>query len=61
MFLDLFPFVSNKNIFILIDNMSRELHFFFRNGVLPASASIDAHSHFIKEVQEFYKYHTPKR
>jgi hypothetical protein len=24
---------------------------FFRNGVFPASASIDAHSRFIKEVQ----------
>jgi hypothetical protein len=36
------------------------LPFFFRNGVFPASASIDAHNRFIKEVQTFYKYRTPK-
>jgi hypothetical protein len=29
--------------------------FFFRNGVFPASASIDAHSRFIKDVQRLYK------
>jgi hypothetical protein len=31
----------------------RALFFFFRNGVSPASASIDAHSRFIGNIQAF--------
>jgi hypothetical protein len=41
--------------------VAREGHFFFRNGVFPASASIDAHGRFIKEFQELYKKQTSKR
>jgi hypothetical protein len=35
-------------------------HPFFRNGVLPASASIDAHIRFIEKMNQkvfVYKYH----
>jgi hypothetical protein len=42
------------NAFIFLKPvLTNHIYFFFRNGVSPASASIDAHSRFIAKFQAF--------
>jgi hypothetical protein len=43
------PYATEMLLHLII-NYTSIVSFFFRNGVFPASASIDAHSHFIKNV-----------